>query len=239
MDFDACRLYLQASSRVNVTLCGGRPRRDRPFPQPSVAGERHCRRSLPVRCRRDLAVERRGSRAADGCRRRGDAPHRIGAVDHGVEAADGRRAAAHACRLARGFQQVQADPAICRDVPGHGPRTLPDDLPVGMDAPAHRSAARSRAGGSARVLLAARTTAHPPEMADARHLRPWRASGLRRLVDGLVGTVGARGGRAGAPCHAPAARFGHPDGACLVGGGAAPASSWPSAFPLFCAGSPT
>src|SRR6478752_7659360 len=95
-----------------------------------------------------------------------------------------RAAAAHRRRLAERIRQISDDPAVHRAQRRHESRRVPDDLLVGMDAPAARTPGWRGFLAAVPVLpLArlARARSARPAVAD---LRARGATGGSRLVDG-------------------------------------------------------
>ncbi len=87
----------------------------------------------------------------------------------------------------RGIRALPEDPAIPADQSGHDGRSVQDDLLVGMGPSPAGAHHRPRLCAAARILLAARPHRAKAEAALARHPGAWRISGLRRLVDGILG----------------------------------------------------
>ena len=116
------------------------------------------------------------------------APDRVRAFDRRMEAGHRRAAAAQPGAMDAGLRGLQDHPAISPTQRRHESRRVQDDLLVGMEPPAAR--ARDRRGLSAAVSLVsvARRAGRGPAAAVVADLRPRRAAGRGRLVDGGVGT---------------------------------------------------
>ncbi len=116
----------------------------------------------------------------------------FGPLDHRVEAAARRHSAADREGLAGCARDVPADPRVPAHQQGHEPRRIPDDLSVGMGAPAGGADHRPRLSPAVHRVLAARDAAGLVQAVGRAPPRAWRPAGLRRLVDGDVGADGAR-----------------------------------------------
>src|SRR5579859_411533 len=152
-------------------------------------------------------VARRGSRPdrADGAGRRRHAPHRIRALDHGMEAGHRRAAAARTGTVGTGLRGLQADPAIPRTQRRHDAVAVQDHLLVGVEPPAARPRDRHGLPPAVPVLPVARRIERGTEAAAMADLRPRRVAGGGRLVDGGVRAVEADRGFAISSCDASGA----------------------------------
>ena len=164
-------------------------------------------RSVPQRKprtapRREMvaAVDRCADRD-HGAGRRRHAADRVGAFDRRVEAGHRHAAAAQPGAMDRCLRGLQEDSAISRTQCRHVARPVQDHLLVGMEPPAAR--ARDRGGLSAAVPLVpvARRLERGAEAAAVADLRPRRAAGRGRLVDGGLGPDAADRGFAISPRH--------------------------------------
>ena len=151
--------------------------------------------------RRRQRVADRGRRADrdHGAGRRRHAADGIRTVDRGVEARHRRAAAAQRRAVGAGVRGLQGDSAISRTQRRHEPRRVPDHLLVGVEPSAARPRHRRGLFAAVPVLSVARRSRRRTEAAAVADLRPRRAAGRGRLVDGGLRTVAAGGSFAIAP----------------------------------------
>ena len=164
--------------------------------------------TAPPRREMVAALDRRADRD-HGAGRRRHAADRVRAVDRRVEAGHRHAAAAQRGAMDGGLRGLQDHPAISRTQCRHVARPVQDHFLVGMEPPAAR--ARDRRGLSAAVSLVpvARRPGRGAEAAVVADLRPRRAAGRGRLVDGGFGPDAADRGFAISSRHPSGAGAGH------------------------------
>ncbi len=140
--------------------------------------------------RREM-VAARGRRADrdHGAGRRRHAPDRIRAFDCRVEAGHRYCAAARSETMDRGVRRLQDDTAISRTQRRHESGRVQDHLLVGMEPPVARARDRRRLFAAVSLVPLARCVEHGLAAAAVADLRPWRAAGRGRLVDGGLRAV--------------------------------------------------
>src|SRR5216683_564251 len=131
-------------------------------------------------------VAARGRRADrdHGAGRRRHAPDRIRALDCRVEAGYRRSATAQSGTMDRGVRRLQDYTAISRTQRRHESGRVQDHLLVGMEPPVARARDRRRLFAAVSLVPLARCVEHGLKAAAVADLRPWRAAGRGRLVDG-------------------------------------------------------
>src|SRR5712671_2834949 len=156
--------------------------------------------------RRQMVAAR--ARRADrdhGAGRRRHASDRIRALDCRVEAGYRHSAAAQSGTMDRGVRRLQDDTAISRTQRRHESGGVQDHLLVGMEPPGARARDRRRLFAAVSLVPLARYAEHGLAAAAVAGLRPWRAAGRGRLVDGGLGAFAA--------CRGFAISSRHPSGA--------------------------
>src|SRR5260370_4873558 len=129
-----------------------------------------------------------------GAGRRRHASDRIRALDCRVETGYRHSAAAHSGTMDAGVRSLQDHPAISRTQRWHEPWRVQDDFLVGMEPPAARACDRHRLSAAVSLVSLARRLGRGPEAAVVADLRPLRAAGRGRLVDGGLRAFAARRG---------------------------------------------
>ena len=171
----------RANSIKHALPAASRPVNDRQF-----------RPRDPATCRRQMVADR--SRRPDrghGAGRRRHAADRVRIVDRGVEARHRHAAAAQRGAMGAGLRGLQDHPAISRTQRRHEPLRVQDHLLVGMEPPAARTRDRRGLPAAVPVLPVARRVERRIKAAAVADLRPRRAAGRGRLVDGRIRPVAA------------------------------------------------
>src|ERR1043166_3107345 len=152
-----------------------------------------------------LASGDRRAHRRHGAGGRRDAPDRVRPLDRRMAAGDRHPAAAFRRAMAERVRQIPLDAAVPAPQRRHEPCRLQDDLLVGMGAPPAR--ARDRGGVPAAVLVlpVARLGLTPAAREIMGDLRPGRAAGRGRLVDGRLGPGEPGRGLAISPRNPPRA----------------------------------
>ncbi len=167
---------------------------------------------------RDLAVRHIRAHPAHGGDRRHHAPHRVGPLDHAMEAGDRCAAAAQRRRLAGRVRCLQAQLAICADEPGHDACRLQAHLFLGISPSPARPADRCRVRAAVALVPGEARGARRLHGPAGRAVPAWRRARRDRLADGAQRAHRSRQCRAGHACRA--SRHGaHPDGGRAVDGG--------------------
>src|ERR1700682_2905252 len=134
--------------------------------------------------RQMVAVRGRRADRDHGAGRRRHAPDRIRALDCRVETGHRNPASARSGPMDSGFRRLQDYSAISRTQRRHESGRVQDHLLVGMEPPVARASDRHRLFAAVSVVPLARCVEHGPKAAAVGDLRPWRAAGRGRLVDG-------------------------------------------------------
>src|SRR5216683_8204623 len=151
--------------------------------------------------RQMVAVRDRRADRDHGAGRRRHAPDRIRALDCRVEAGHRNSAAAQSGAMDRGVRRLQDYTAISRTQCRHEPGGVQDHLLVGMEPPVARARDRRRLFAAVSLVPLARYPEHGLAAAAVADLRPWRAAGRGRLVDGGLRTVATGRGFANSSRH--------------------------------------